>query len=221
LDFGKILETIDKTKFKLVAWDPPGYGYSRPPDREFTKGYLKRDAELASELMEELGFLRYSILGWSQGGQTGILLAAMFPAKVVTLTTLGASAADFVPAHIRFYSGAADLGSWPEEKLKEQLKYHTQHYLEQMTQDMLLYTKKAVAEKRNEVKHACPKVTCPVLVMHAQEDHAYPLWVASGLQALIPGAKLYIFPEGKHDPHLTHTEEFMKEWTRFVLENAG
>lgn len=36
----------------MVIWDPPGYGFSRPPDRDFTPGHLHRDADHAAALMK-------------------------------------------------------------------------------------------------------------------------------------------------------------------------
>ena len=49
-----MLEQVDKTKFTWVAWDPPGYGKSRPPTRDFSDAYLRKDAILAAKLMEVL-----------------------------------------------------------------------------------------------------------------------------------------------------------------------
>lgn len=43
---------LDKKQFTLVAWDPPGYGYSRPPDRDFTGDFFHQDAEIAVKLMK-------------------------------------------------------------------------------------------------------------------------------------------------------------------------
>ena len=45
---------LDHNKFTIVAWDPPGYGKSRPPDRDFSNGakYLWQDASLAHALMQ-------------------------------------------------------------------------------------------------------------------------------------------------------------------------
>jgi len=42
---------FDRTIFTLIAWDPPGYGFSRPPARVYDKDVYKRDADLAAKLM--------------------------------------------------------------------------------------------------------------------------------------------------------------------------
>jgi len=49
-----IWKGMDNTKFKFIAWDPPGYGYSRPPERDYSHGnkLFHHDADLAAELMQ-------------------------------------------------------------------------------------------------------------------------------------------------------------------------
>ena len=53
-DFGRFFEKVDKEKFTWVAWDPPGYGKSRPPDRVFKGCYPLADAHYAAKLMKVL-----------------------------------------------------------------------------------------------------------------------------------------------------------------------
>lgn len=51
-DFTPQIQGLDKDKFTVVVWDPPGYGHSRPPERDFSPGYFQRDADLAFKLMK-------------------------------------------------------------------------------------------------------------------------------------------------------------------------
>lgn len=51
IDFPNQLDGLDRKKFTMIAWDPPGYGLSRPPDRDFTDSY-RRDATIAAKLMQ-------------------------------------------------------------------------------------------------------------------------------------------------------------------------
>ena len=57
LDFGPQLDGFDKEKFTLVAWDSPGMGFSRPPERNYKlhaidKLYYLYDAETVAKLMK-------------------------------------------------------------------------------------------------------------------------------------------------------------------------
>lgn len=63
-DFGPQIENLNKKLFTVVAWDPRGYGHSRPPDRDFPVDFFERDAKDAIDLMK-VGLLRKS---WEEGG---------------------------------------------------------------------------------------------------------------------------------------------------------
>ncbi|KAK0171513.1 hypothetical protein PV327_011164 [Microctonus hyperodae] len=91
-DFKPQLENLDKTKLTLVAWDPPGYGKSRPPDRTFPENFFERDAHYAHDLMTTLGFSnKFSLIGWSDGAITSLILAAKNPRSVQKLILLAAN----------------------------------------------------------------------------------------------------------------------------------
>lgn len=78
----------------MIAWDPPGYGYSRPPERIDLYGpdIYTKDANLAAKLMEKLGYRSYSIMGWSDGGKTALCLAYRNPARVDKAVTIAGQA---------------------------------------------------------------------------------------------------------------------------------
>lgn len=78
--------------FSIIAWDPPGYGKSTPPTRKFTKDFFAKDADYAVDLMKTIGFNDFSILGWSDGGITGMVLAAKYPDAVQKLVIWGSNA---------------------------------------------------------------------------------------------------------------------------------
>lgn len=90
--------------WSLIAWDPPGYGKSRPPQRTFPVDFFRRDATIAAELMATLGRQRYSVLGWSDGGITGMLLAAQQPQAVERLVVWGANSY-VLPQELQIYEG--------------------------------------------------------------------------------------------------------------------
>lgn len=75
----------------IIAWDPPGYGKSRPPNRTFPLDFFHRDAAVANALMESLDFKNYSVLGWSDGGITGLIMAAKYNNAIEKLVIWGAN----------------------------------------------------------------------------------------------------------------------------------
>ena len=49
-DFKEQLLNLNRDLFTMVAWDPPGYGNSKPR-RTWPKDFFERDAEVAINLM--------------------------------------------------------------------------------------------------------------------------------------------------------------------------
>lgn len=47
-------------KFSLIVWDPPGYGKSYPPVKEFTVDFLEKDADAAHQMMQ----VQYLLFCW-------------------------------------------------------------------------------------------------------------------------------------------------------------
>lgn len=53
-DFSVTLSTFDKDNYTMIAFDPPGHGYSRPPERDYSPGPHSYfiEADQAAELMK-------------------------------------------------------------------------------------------------------------------------------------------------------------------------
>ena len=82
-------------QFSVVGFNVRGYGESRPPTRAFQISpvrFLKQDALNGHQLMLKLGFSQFSVLGWCDGGVSGIFMAALFPQSVKKLVIWGAKA---------------------------------------------------------------------------------------------------------------------------------
>lgn len=93
-DFQSQIEHLPKLlpNYTIIAWDPPGYGKSRPPNRTFPLDFFHRDADVANQLMKSLNFNQYSALGWSDGGITGLIMAAKFNKSIDKLVIWGSNA---------------------------------------------------------------------------------------------------------------------------------
>jgi len=86
--FARQFDAPQLERFRLIAFDLPGHGASSdamdPPRTYCMPGY----ADVALELLLELGIDRYGVLGWSLGGHIGIELLAR-DARVAGLVITG------------------------------------------------------------------------------------------------------------------------------------
>ncbi|XP_049511066.1 valacyclovir hydrolase isoform X4 [Panthera uncia] len=116
-DFGPQIKNLNKKLFTVVAWDPRGYGHSRPPDRDFPLDFFERDAKDAVDLMKTLKFKKVSLLGWSDGGITALIAAARYPSYINKMVIWGANA--YVTEEDEtIYQGIRDVSKWSERTRK-------------------------------------------------------------------------------------------------------
>lgn len=77
--------------YKVVAFDPRGFGESRdvyrPPNMEGLA--TEADAKDGYELMRSLSLTKFSLFGWCSGGRGALILASMFPQSVRKLVVFG------------------------------------------------------------------------------------------------------------------------------------
>ena len=60
-------------QYKIVTYDPRGFGQSRPPQRQFTMDFHSKDAKDTKGLMDALGFKKFTVFGLSDGAMIGLL----------------------------------------------------------------------------------------------------------------------------------------------------
>lgn len=68
--------------YRLIAPDLRGYGQSRPPARDFPLDFYQRDADDMAALLEALRPGPVVVLGFSDGAESALLLAASRPELV-------------------------------------------------------------------------------------------------------------------------------------------
>lgn len=168
-DFQPQIMNMNKEKFTVIAFDPPGYGQSRPPNRKFDENFYKHDAKIASEFMNTIGIRKYSLLGWSDGGISSIILAAENPTSVDKLIIWGANS--FVlPEDIAAFESLRDINDW-SPKMKEPL---TKLYGEAGLQNMWNEWCDTMINIKRKGGNICmehvARVSCPTLILHGAKD---------------------------------------------------
>ncbi|XP_067618520.1 valacyclovir hydrolase [Eurosta solidaginis] len=204
----------------IIAWDPPGYGNSRPPARQFGLDFFQRDAQRAVDLMQALGRYKFSILGWSDGGITGLIVAGRFAECVEKLVIWGAGAylnADEVKA----LQAIRDVQNWSPRMREPMEKVYGIDEFAKLWAD---WVDAAVAIYNDAKGDFCctevNQVKAPTFILHGKKD---PMIAAEHIPYLIEhiqGCKYYEFPNGKHNIHLRYADEFNKLVAEFLLPKS-
>ncbi|KYQ54734.1 Valacyclovir hydrolase [Trachymyrmex zeteki] len=169
-DFKPQMENLNVDRLTIVAWDPPGYGKSRPPDRTFPDDFYQRDATWAYNLMKTLGYSKFSLIGWSDGGITSLLLASAYPDSVYKMVVFGTNAYIHLD-ETKIYKSIRDINKWSEKMRTPMIQIYGENYFQKMWSDWIetvlrLYEK----QNGNLCKQVLPKIKCPTLIIHGAKD---------------------------------------------------
>lgn len=217
-DFGPQLKSLSKERFTVVGWDPRGYGQSRPPDRDFPPDFFERDAKDAVDLMKTLGFSKFSLLGWSDGGITALVAAARNPDLIKKMVVWGANA--FVSQHdLKLYNEVRDVSKW-SARMRQPME---EVYGEQVFAKLWEAWVDGIAQFAHRPEGSIcmellPLISCPTLIIHGEKDPMVPILHPEYLLKHIKGSRVHLMPEGKHNLHLRYADEFNKLVEDFLEE---
>ena len=198
--------------YTIVAYDPRGYGHSRPPEREFClqeEHHLKRDANDAYHLMKSLGFLEFSVLGWCDGGVSAICLAAQFPTAIRKLVVWG-SRAYITEYDLKVSEELEDLQRWAPQALEANISVYGLPGLSKIWHKFVdsLRTFRNLKTDGDVCTNELSKVKCSTLIVHGDRDVLCPQSHAEYMKDRIEGSQLHILAGGKHGLHMYPTNGF-------------
>lgn len=216
-DFALQLEKLDRKLFTIIAWDPPGYGFSRPPERSFPVDFYHRDARVLAKVMHKLGHKQYSVIGWSDGANTGMILAAIQPKCVQKLVAFGGNAY-ITEQDVQLLEATRNIEKW-SEKMRASMEelYGTEHFRHLWSNYCDFYQDLLQKHQGEVCRSELPHIRCPTLIVHGGKDPLVPSHHAHYLLQHIANAKLYVIPDGKHNLHLKYADEFNKIVTEFLI----
>lgn len=207
--------------FRVIAWDAPGYGGSKPLSGESPSvaGY----AQSLANLMDSLN-LEQAILGTSSWGTpTAVAFARLYPQRVRALI-LGGPAAGWgaAPKAEREQRAAARIERVKRLGMKQMREEDAADLVAPGTRAEVIqwitsaeglnaegYAQAARMLAAADVPREIVSVQCPVRVVSGDKDTRTPPETnAKRIAAAAPNATLQMVPDCGHLPHLEHPEVF-------------
>lgn len=198
----------------MIAWDPPGWGYSRPPERNLEDGLFvfHEDADIGAALMEKLGYEKYCVLGWSFGGRVGLLLAIKYASRVQKLVVWAAASHSDRGENL-LMSYIADTSTWAQDHVEPYEKVYGKQQFAMMWDKQAAFIRSLPT---NLCRDEIGDIMCPTLIMQGDKDPMTPHYLAQYLADNINDARMYRFAEGGHSVHIQYADEFNREVTEFL-----
>ena len=153
--FEKQIPELSK-QFHVIAVDTRGQGKSGEDGKTYTYDLFAEDM---NALLDHLHLDSVNVLGWSDGGNTGLIMAMKYPSKIKRLVTMGANV--FIDKSVVDKSVFKELDRQINKELKGDTSVWGKNRLRLVT--LLLTEPKHGFEELKAIK-------CPVLVVAGEKD---------------------------------------------------
>ena len=217
---------------ETYAIDLPGHG----DNKNATSG---TSTKFAQAVQKELGSKQeYVLCGHSMGASVALEYQRLFPNEAKGLILVD-TAAKFLQSYdypigtpkevvkeavarlqrdrSEFYKGfiPAMFNEAPNEKIANMLLTE----MEKADPEVVLNSLRSFSAM--DYRDFLSQIRVPVMVMHGKHDHLYPVAAAEDMQERIPGAKLVVFENSGHCPHIEEPKKFNCELNDFVEGIGG
>lgn len=186
---------------RVIAADSRAQGRSADPSDSLSYEMMADDM---AALLDTLQLDSADVIGWSDGGIVGLLLAIRHPEKVRRLAATGANIRPDTTA-----VSAADLdGMVAEVKKLKQVRPQTPELRTRIKLTQLMIDQPHIS------RVALQSISCPVLVIAGDHDIIKPGHTMEIYQSLRRGS-LWILPASSHATLIDHRDDFNQQVLRF------
>jgi pimeloyl-ACP methyl ester carboxylesterase len=189
-------------EYKVIAMDTRGHGKSSEDSKTYTYDLFADDV---NALLDHLNLDSVNILGWSDGGNTGLIMAMKYPKKVHRLVSMGANI--FIDNSV----------------VKKEIFKELNKQLKELKDDTTNYSKNRIRLINlllTEPKHRFDElktISCPVLVLAGEKDIIKEEHTKS-IASSIYNSTLIIAPKETHYYPWENASAFNKTVLDFLKE---
>ena len=170
-DLGRLSDAL-RADHRVLAPDLRGYGQSRPPARTFPPAFYQRDADDMAALLDALRPGPVVVLGFSDGAESALLLAAVRPdlvRGVVAWGVAGVISAEIVAAAQRWLpvvTWGAERAAWRAEIVANQ----GEDQLAPQIEGWAAAAQAIYASGGNICYDQAAAIRCPVLLVNGADE---------------------------------------------------
>jgi pimeloyl-ACP methyl ester carboxylesterase len=216
---------------RLILFDKRGMGLSDPVPTDELPGLQER-VDDALAVMDAAGVERAAFLGISEGGQTGMWLAATHPDRVKALALvasfaaigIGEGATDDGVALVRpfgrevleAWGTGASVDVWAPSMVRDPEQVALLAKWERQSARPAMVMPLARIATRTDVRHLLPSISVPTLVVHRTRECFIDVRAARYVAEHIPGARMVEVPGVDHVPYTEYSSEILDAVEEFL-----
>lgn len=200
----------------IIAPDLRGYGMSTPPRREFGQDFYQRDANDMTILLSTLDLTNVTVIGFSDGAESALLLAATMPERIKQVIVWGVCG-QISPEMVRRVRHWLPVDQWGADRAEWKAEIIANHGVEQFKPmiEGWVHAAEAISAQGGDIVHHCAHhITSPVTIIHGSFDVGNPVHVVQELSSKIPQCTLHILEGVGHSIQ----DEAQPELHRIILD---
>jgi valacyclovir hydrolase len=212
-EFSALREAFVSAVYRVIAADLPGSGRSQPQPRVYTASSYDDDAQAYAALLRQLGAAPAHLMGFSDGGEISVLMAALIPTIARSVVAWGATGVLSDPTG-QLRDAMYNVVDHPIPPMQGFRDYLVAAYGEAnaraMTQNVVSAIVAIIETRGGDISRTkAGNITCPVLLITGEHDFFAPPALIAELAAQIRTVETRIVEGGGHDPlHNTRAEWF-------------
>jgi pimeloyl-ACP methyl ester carboxylesterase len=216
-------------RFKVIAWDSPGYGKSSDPDWQIPA--IRNYSESLCALFDTLGIASAVVLGHSLGGIVAQDFYGTYPERVKALILADTTPGDgALPLNVRERKLAERTGmirtmTSAELAAARAPKLFSQHAPPDLIAESVAimsevresgYVSAAIALSTADVRHVLDNINVPLLMIWGSDDEITPPW-----KQFPKNAKVEMIPDAGHLCYMEQPDIFNRIVLEFVEKFFG
>jgi valacyclovir hydrolase len=191
-----------------------GYGQSLPKPRDYPVDFYHRDANDMLAVMESLNIEKAHVLGFSDGGETALIMAALAPDKFERVVVWGA--VGYYAPSMRAVIQRNYPATWMSQEIRDLNGLEDQAAADALVLGWINAVKQMIDAGGDVSVSLAPGITAPVLMLLGEGDTLNPASSAQVFLDRVPNGRLEMFPCG----HRVHEEKW-DDFRRVVGEFLG
>ncbi len=198
-DHGRLIDELRPTN-RIIAPDLRGYGASRPPDRDFPTDFYQRDAADMAALLDKLACGPVVVLGFSDGAEVALLLAATRPDLVRGVSAWGVCGV-ISPEELTAVQSWLPVSAWGMERQAWKTNIIERHGAEQLEPMITgwVAAAQAIRERGGDISfNTANNIRCPVLLLNGDGEVGNTPQDVGRLAARIPDCRLEFIADCGH-----------------------
>jgi valacyclovir hydrolase len=202
-DYSALREAMVAAGYRVIAADLPGSGRSEPQPRAYTATYFEDDARSFAALLQHLATGPAHLMGFSDGGEVSLLMAALMTNTARSVVAWGAAGMLNDPSG-QLREAMYNIIDHPVPPLQEYRDFLVATYGEvnarAMTQSEVSALGQIIEQSGGDLSLSkADHITCPVLLIEGEHDMFVPPALATQLAARIGAAEVLIAEGAEHN----------------------